>query len=232
MSRIWSRSELVAEAGAHLVFVRAFDHAAAEDSFESERRQVDRRALIGQNQLGHRRSDRRRSFESRTAEAGCDEQRVDTGHRTHHGARVGADIVNAGVTARIRRVGHRGDSLRQPLAHGRDEVGIVALAKIVRIRLRLWLPSTESCQREIVAMRAKVTARNRIYIDAMFKLRRAFEECNLRALALDTDLHTQWRKQCVGPGSRHDAYRVALVKTAGLVHDSRGASTAIRNSRD
>ena len=66
----------------------------------------------------------------------------------------------------------------------------------------------------------------------MFELRRAFEECDLRALALDADLHTQWREQRVGPRSRNDAYRVGLVDTAGAVDDSRGASTAIRNFRD
>jgi hypothetical protein len=53
-------AELVSEARAHLVFIRTLDHAPARDSLEAERRQVNRRAGTGQNQLGHRRANGRR----------------------------------------------------------------------------------------------------------------------------------------------------------------------------
>ena len=81
-------------------------------------------------------------------------------------------------------------------------------------------------------MRAKIAAGDRIYIDAVFQLSRALEECDLRALALDTDLYAQWREQCIGPRSGHDAYRIALVKAPGTVHNSHGATASMRDLCD
>src|SRR5580693_5318566 len=135
--------ELVSEACAHLVFVRTFDHPSAQDSFESKRRQIHRGALARQDQFGHRRAYRRRGLESRSAETRRNEQALDTWHRAYHGARVRADVVNSSMAARVGRVGHRGDPPREALTHRRYEVVVVALAKVVGIRLGLGLPSAK-----------------------------------------------------------------------------------------
>ena len=62
--------------------------------------------------------------------------------------------------------------------------------------------------------------------------RRPFEEGDLRALALDADLHAQRREQRVGPRPGNDAYRVGLVEMPGAIDNSRRSSAAVHNFRD
>src|SRR5271154_6953115 len=93
-------SELVPEACAHLVFVWTLDHAAIENPLEAERRQINRSARAGQDQLAHPGPHRRCSLEPGAAESCRDEKPLDVRHRAHHGARVGADVVDTGMAAR------------------------------------------------------------------------------------------------------------------------------------
>src|SRR5690348_5416836 len=157
---------------------------------ETERSEVDDLALSRENQLRHGGTHRRRRLEARAAESRCDVKSAHPWDLAHHGTMVGAHVVNAHVAVRIIGAAHRDYPMAETASDLGDEVLVVSLAEIVGIRLTLGAPFTEASERQSVALRAKIAARDRVNIGQMRCCNVTFKECNLRAFADDADLHT------------------------------------------
>src|SRR5579871_2422680 len=109
-----------------------------------------------------------------------------------------------------------------------DKVGIVRLAKVVGVGI-VALGPAQADEGQIGAVGTEIAARDGIDIDEVAEAGRSAEESDLRPLRNDGDIDAKWREQWNRPRPGHEAYRVGVVKAAGIVHHADNARGAGAN---
>ena len=137
---------------------------------EAEGREVDARGVAVRDKFGHAEADRGRLLEARAAEPHRHVRAIDAGDAIKDRLLVGRHVVEAGVTARERRIGERWCALADPRADRREHLRRRPF--VVRIHLRLRQRPAHGArteQAEAVASRTEVRARFEVEEDEMFR---------------------------------------------------------------